>query len=141
MTIGAYWLLAVFLYSYFVLVPSLMPEARPAAQERLLYFVQSNRLLLLVGMAAAVWYRAAHDLAADYLRLAVGVGIGFLLRWHQSGDRRGEYQVGTLYDLAWIAPWLCYAWAAADGAKTPGGRDDDDHARGHVGPCSSCRRS
>ena len=28
MTIGAYWLLAVFLYSYFVLVPSLIPEAR-----------------------------------------------------------------------------------------------------------------
>ncbi len=50
MTIGAYWLLAVFLYSYFVLVPSLIPEARPAAQARLLSFIQLNRLLLLVGM-------------------------------------------------------------------------------------------
>ena len=52
MTIGAYWLLAVFLYSYFVLVPSLIPEVRPAAQARLLYFVQSNRLLLLAGMGS-----------------------------------------------------------------------------------------
>ena len=50
MTICAYWLLAVFLYSYFVLVPSLLPEARDAAQSRLLYYVQWNRLILLAAL-------------------------------------------------------------------------------------------
>ena len=25
---------------------------------------------------------------------------------------RGAYHVGSFYDFAWIAPWLCYAWAA-----------------------------
>jgi len=77
MTIGAYWLLAIFLYSYFVLAPSLLPEARPAAQARLLYFVQSNRLLLLAAMAAAVWFARGTDWRPTYLRMAVGVGIGF----------------------------------------------------------------
>ena len=120
MTIGAYWLLAVFLYSYFVLVPSLMPEARDAAQERLLYFVQSNRLLLLVGMAAAVWFARGTDWRSTYLRMAVGVGIGFVLRLGTNqAIARGVYQVGSFHDLAWIAPWLCYAWAAAEAPASP----------------------
>jgi PAS domain S-box-containing protein len=114
MTIGAYWLLAVFLYSYFVLVPSLLPEAQPAAQARLLYFVQSNRLLLLAAMAAAAWFARDTDWRSTYLRMAVGVGIGFVLRLGTNqAIARGDYQVGSFHDLAWIAPWLCYAWAAA----------------------------
>ena len=32
---------------------------------------------------------------------------------------RGVYQVGRFYDLAWIAPWLCYAWAAAEAPASP----------------------
>jgi PAS domain S-box-containing protein len=120
MTIGAYWLFAVFLYSYFVLVPSLLPEAVPAAQTRLLYFVQWNRLLLLAGMAAAVWFARGTDWRLTYLRLAVGVGIGFVLRIGTSqAIARGDYQVGTFHDLAWIAPWLCYAWAAAEAPASP----------------------
>ena len=64
MTIGAYWLLAVFLYSYFVLVPSLLPEARAAAQARLLYFVQFNRLLLLAGAGRGGVVRARRPTGA-----------------------------------------------------------------------------
>ena len=120
MTIGAYWLLAVFLYSYFVLVPSLLPEARAAAQARLLYFVQWNRLLLLAGMGAAVWFARGTDWRLTYLRLAVGVGIGFVLRiGTNQAIARGDYQVGSFHDLAWIAPWLCYAWAAAEAPASP----------------------
>ena len=136
MTIGAYWLLAVFLYSYFVLVPSLMPEARDAAQERLLYFVQSNRLLLLAGMAAAVWYARGTDWRSTYLRLAVGVGIGFVVRLATNqAIARNEYQVGSLHDLAWIAPWLCYAWAAAEAPASPlrAPATDDHHEALSVG--------
>jgi two-component system NtrC family sensor kinase len=129
MTIGAYWLLAVFLYSYFVLVPSLLPEARPAAQARLLFFVQSNRLLLLAGMAAAVWFARGTDWRLTYLRLAVGVGVGFVLRLGTNqAITRGDYQPGSFYDFAWIAPWLCYAWAAAGAPASPArAPESDDH--------------
>ncbi len=120
MTIGAYSLLAVFLYSYFVLVPSLIPEARPAAQERLLSFVQFNRMLLLVGMGTAVWFTRGNDWRWTYLRMAVGVGVGFVLRFDTNqAIVRGVYQVGSIHDLAWIAPWLCYAWAAAEAPASP----------------------
>jgi PAS domain S-box-containing protein len=115
MTIAAYWLFAVFIYSYFVLVPSLIPSAQTHAQERLLYFVQANRLLLLAGMVGAVWLGRRTSWRSTYLRLAVGVGTGFILRiGTNQAIARGDYQVGSLHDLAWIAPWLCYAWAAID---------------------------
>jgi PAS domain S-box-containing protein len=119
-TMAAYWLLAVFVYSYFVLVPSLVPVARPSSQSRLLYFVQANRLLLLAGMAAAVWFARGTGWRSTYLRLALGVGVGFILRLGTNqAISRGEYQVGSLHDLAWIAPWLCYAWAAVEAPRSP----------------------
>jgi PAS domain S-box-containing protein len=115
MTIAGYCLLAVFVYSYFVLLPSVMSAAQPAAQTRLLYFVQVNRLLLLIAVSLAIWFGRRTPWRPVYVRLAVGVSIGFVVRAvASSAIARGEYQVGTLYDLAWIAPWLCYAWAALD---------------------------
>src|SRR5262245_32103376 len=53
MTIGAYCLLGAFLYSYFALLPGLVPEARAGAQARLLLFVQVNRLVLLACVIGA----------------------------------------------------------------------------------------
>ena len=120
MTIAAYALLAVFVYSYFVLLPSAIPAALPAAQARLLYFVQANRLLLLIAIAAAIWFARRTPWRAIYLRLAIGVAVGFVVRGVASGAiARGAYEVGTLYDLAWIAPWLCYAWAAFETPPSP----------------------
>jgi len=125
MTIAAYCLLAVFVYSYFVLLPSVMPATQPAAQARLLYFVQFNRLFLLIAVSLAVWFGRRTAWRPVYLRLAVGVAIGFVVRAVASGAiARGDYQVGTLYDLAWIAPWLCYAWAALD---TPPSLEEPSH--------------
>jgi PAS domain S-box-containing protein len=123
MTIGAYWLFAVFIYSYFVLVPSVIPSARPQAQHMLLYLVEANRLLLFLCMAGAVWFAWRSDWRATYLRLAVGIGAGLLLRISTNDAiARGEYQVGTLYDLAWILPWICYAWAAIESPPSPPAR-------------------
>jgi PAS domain S-box-containing protein len=120
LTIAAYWLLAVFIYSYFVLVPSMIPAARAHSQQTLLYLVQINRLLLLVCMVLAIWFARRTTFQATYIRLAVGVAAGFLLRIGTSDAiMRGDYQVGTLYDLAWIAPWLCYAWAAIEAPASP----------------------
>jgi PAS domain S-box-containing protein len=134
MTIAAYWLFAVFVYSYFVLVPSLIPSATAHAQSLLLYFVQSNRMLLLAGMAWAVWIARQSDWRATYLRLAVGVGIGFVLRvGTNQAIARGDYQVGSLHDLAWIAPWLCYAWAAVDAPGSPRESREITHETSSVG--------
>ena len=120
MTIAAYCLLAVFLYSYFVLLPSLDCGCAPNAQSRLLSFVQVNRLSLLACMAAAVWFARRTAWRPTYLRLAVGVAIGVVLRFGANqAILRGEYQVGTLYDLAWIMPWLFYAWAALETPPSP----------------------
>ncbi len=120
MTIAAYCLLAVFVYSYFVLLPSVIPAALPGAQARLLYFVQANRLMLLIAVAAAIWFARRTPWRAIYLRLAIGVAVGFVVRVVASGAiARGAYEVGTLYDLAWIAPWLCYAWAAFETPASP----------------------
>jgi PAS domain S-box-containing protein len=120
LTIAAYWLLAVFIYSYFVLVPSMIPAQRAHSQQTLLYLVQVNRLLLLVCMTAAIWFARRSDFQATYARLAGGVAAGFLLRIGTSDAiLRGDYQVGTLYDLAWIVPWLCYAWAAIEAPASP----------------------
>ena len=52
------------------------------------------------------------------LTLALGVAIGFFLRIDTSlAILSGEYQSGTCRDLAWIVPFLCYAWAGARGAS------------------------
>jgi PAS domain S-box-containing protein len=127
MTIAAYCLLAGFIYSYFVLVPSVIPGARPGVQERLLFFVQTNRLLLLVSLVAACWFARRTAWKATYLRLAVGVAIGLLLRLGTNqAIARGDYQVGSLYDLAWIAPWMFYAWAVATAPPSPSGSDESD---------------
>ncbi len=115
MTIAAYCLLAVFLYSYFALLPSLVADALPNAQSRLLSFVQVNRLSLLACMAASYWFARRTAWRPTYLRLVVGVAVGVVLRYSANqAILRGEYQVGTLYDLAWIIPWLFYAWAALE---------------------------
>lgn len=111
--LAAAGLLAVFIYSYFVLVPSFVPEPGSDAQSRLLVLIQANRLLQLAGLLAAVWIGRNTEWHSTYARLAAGVAIGFVLRLGASmAIARGEYRPGTLYDLAWITPWLCYAWAA-----------------------------
>ena len=111
--LAAAGLLAVFIYSYFVLVPSLVPEPGSDAQSRLLVLIQANRLLQLAGLLAAVWIGRNTEWQSTYARLAAGVAIGFVLRLGASmAIARGEYRPGTLYDLAWITPWLIYEWAA-----------------------------
>jgi PAS domain S-box-containing protein len=136
MTIGAYCLLAVFIYSYFVLLPGLLIEGQPATQGRLLNLVNANRLLLLVSVVATFWFARHTAWRTTYLRLSIGVGIGLIFRLVTSqAIMRGDYQVGTVHDLAWILPWLCYAWAAAEAPSTPPAVEpmEDTHEFSSVG--------
>jgi hypothetical protein len=113
--LASHGLLAVFVYAYLVLVPSVVPAMTVEAQDKLLLLVQINRALYLSGLLAAAWFASRSDWQATYLRLAAGAAIGFILRVGASlAIARGNYQVGSPYDLAWIIPWLCLAWAAAE---------------------------
>jgi two-component system NtrC family sensor kinase len=78
-------------------------------------------------MAAAVWAARGTRWRSTYLRLAVGIAIGLVLRASANqAISRGEYHVGSIYDLAWIVPWLFYAWAAADAPPTTRPVPDDE---------------
>ena len=113
--LAANGLLAVFVYAYLVLVPSVVPTMMVEAQDKLLLLVQINRALYLSGLLAAAWFASRSTWQATYLRLAAGAAIGFILRVGASlAIARGDYQVGGPHDLAWIIPWLCLAWAAAE---------------------------
>jgi PAS domain S-box-containing protein len=113
--LAANGLLAVFVYAYLVLVPSVVPTMVVEAQDKLLLLVQINRALYLSGLLAAAWFASRTTWQSTYLRLAFGSAIGFILRVGTSlAIARGNYQVGGPHDLAWIIPWLCLAWAAAE---------------------------
>ncbi len=122
LVLASYGLLAVFIYSYFILIPGLTPGA--SQEVPLFKLVQLNRALLFGSTAAVMvvarrtpWYPA-------YLWLTIGTGVGFFLRITTSlAIVRGNYQSGTLYDLAWILPFLCYARAALAAPESPAESD------------------
>ena len=106
--LAAYGLAAVFIYAYFVLIPPLVPGGGNA-EKTLLQLVQVNRALLFVSTTAVMFAARRTLWYATYRWLAIGTGTGFLLRIFTSlAIARGAYQSGTIYDLAWIVPFLCY---------------------------------
>ena len=117
--IASYGLLAVFIYTYFVLVPGLVPGITDA-QSTLLKLVQVNRALLVGATLWALFDAWKTPWRRTYVLLATGTGIGFCLRIVTSlAIMDGRYQTGTLYDLAWIAPFLCFAGAALSAPDSP----------------------
>jgi PAS domain S-box-containing protein len=123
LVLASYGLLAVFIYSYFILIPGLTPGGADQ-QIALFKLIQVNRALLFGSMAAVTiiarrtpWYPA-------YRWLMIGTGAGFFLRIVTSlAIVRGHYQTGTLYDLAWIVPFLCYVCAALAAPASPAESD------------------
>ncbi len=127
--LAGYGLLAVFLYAYFVLVPSLLPGGGNA-EVRLLQLVQVNRALLFVSMTAFMLIARRTPWFQTYRWLALGTGAGFLLRIYTSlAIARGAYQSGTLYDLAWIVPFLCYLGAVLSAPASPAESDAEAPVR------------
>lgn len=119
LVVGSYGLLAVFIYTYFVLVPGLVPGTSDT-QATLLKLVQVNRALLFGATISAMFVARRTPWLRAYAFLAAGTGIGFFLRIVTSlAIMNGKYQTGTLYDLAWIAPFLCYAGAALSSPDSP----------------------
>jgi two-component system NtrC family sensor kinase len=117
--LAGYGLLGAFIYSYFALIPSLVPNAGDP-ELRLLQLIQVNRALLFVCMTAALLVARRSRWRTAFAWLATGTGAGFLLRYVTSAAIvRGVYQTGTLYDLAWIVPFLCYLAAVVTAPASP----------------------
>jgi PAS domain S-box-containing protein len=123
LVLASYGLLAVFIYSYFILIPGLAP--RGTDQEIALFtLVQLNRALLFGSMGAVLIVARRTPWYGPYLWLTIGTGVGFFLRIVTSlAIVRGNYQSGTLYDLAWVLPFLCYAAAALAAPASPAESD------------------
>jgi PAS domain S-box-containing protein len=89
-----------------------------------LQLVQLNRALLFLGFVSAMIVARRTPWFSAYRWLAIGTGIGFFLRILTSlAIIRGTYQSGTIYDLAWFVPFLCYAGAALAAPASPAESD------------------
>jgi PAS domain S-box-containing protein len=125
MILTAYCLLGLFIYSYFVLLPSIAIDATAEAQARLLYFIQANRFALFVAMALTFWFARGTSWRLTYLKFAIGIGLGVIFRLSANeAIFSGTYRVGGFYDFAWIVPYLFYGWAALGAPASP--RPDAD---------------
>ena len=117
----SYAMLIGFIYAYFIMVPSVVPAGGASPQATLLSLVQVQRFLLVTGLAVSVWLARNTAWRDTFLRLAAGAAVGFFLRLVTSGAiSSGLYREGSFYDLAWIVPFVCYLWAAAEAPASSG---------------------
>lgn len=117
--LASYAMLAGFLYAYIVLVPA----AETPASDRdgtLLAIVNIERVVLAASMVAAAVATRRTSWGRTYVRLASGACAGLILRQFTNlAIVRGTYHIGTVYDLTWIVPFLCFIWAAAGAPSSP----------------------
>jgi PAS domain S-box-containing protein len=117
----SYAMLIGFIYAYFIMVPSVVPAGGASPQATLLSLVQVQRFLLVTGLSASLWLARDTPWRGTFARLAAGVAAGFFLRLVTSGAiSSGLYREGSFYDLAWIVPFICYLWAAAEAPASSG---------------------
>jgi len=112
---ASYAMLMMFVYAYFIMVPSVLPAGgRPAAPESvLLTLVQVQRLVLFGGLAASAWVARETAWGPPFRVMALVTGAGFFLRLVTSAAiSAGSYTEGSFYDLAWIVPYMGFLWAA-----------------------------
>jgi PAS domain S-box-containing protein len=126
----SYAMLIGFVFAYFIMVPSVVPAGAPSPQITLLALVQVQRLLLVAGLAASLWLARETPWRETFARLLLGASAGFFLRLFTSGAIAGDrYHEGSIYDLAWIVPFLCFLWAALE-APASAGEAESVSARG-----------
>ena len=118
--LASYATLMGFVYAYFIMVPSVVPATpRPSPQSFLLTLVQLQRLILFLGMAGCAWVARDTAWARPFKALAFGTGVGFFLRLVTSAAiSQSVYYEGSIYDLAWIVPYLAFLWAVLESPRS-----------------------
>ena len=118
--LSSYGLLAAFIYSYFVMVPSLLPASREQLESVLLALVETHRLLLVAGFAVGYWIAKDQQWRRVYQIILFGTVAGFVLRFVTNrAITTGAYYSGSVYDLAWIVPFFAYFFAAVSAPPSP----------------------
>lgn len=122
--LASYGLLGVFLYAYFVFVPSLVVTAHEA-DATLLTLVEANRVLLAGGALLALCggWRTAWRGAYGYV--AAGSTIALILPLAGGLNVTGPFAT-TLSGIAWLASYLFYAKAALAAPPSPSAADGVD---------------
>ena len=117
----SYGLLAVFVYSYFVLVPSVVPRCGRGAGQLLLAGADQSRLAPARGLLAAAWF--ARDTAWQRHVPAAGDRRGNRLLpadRHQPGDRARRLPASARSTISrGSSPLLCLRVGGADRRRHP----------------------
>jgi two-component system NtrC family sensor kinase len=123
--LASYGLLAAFIYSYFVMVPSLVPASREQVESVLLALVETHRFVLVAAFAAGAWLARDAGWSDTYVRILAGTSAGLVLRIVTNrAIASGAYYSGSVYDLAWIVPFFAYIWAAVEAPVSPAETDE-----------------
>ncbi|HEY2432732.1 MAG TPA: PAS domain S-box protein [Vicinamibacterales bacterium] len=124
---ASYATLMGFVYAYFIMVPSVVPaDGRPSPQSTLLTLVQVQRFVLFAGLAGSAWFARKTAWSRTFIVLTAVTGLGFFLRRFASAAIGANlYYEGSIYDLAWIVPYMGYLWAAHESPASAGWADEN----------------
>jgi PAS domain S-box-containing protein len=119
-----------FLYSFFVTAPPAGSTATDAPVS-LQLVSELQQVVVVIGMAGAMWVARRTPWYGTYRRLALGAAVGFVtLTLSNMSSGEGLYRSGFVYDFAWILPFAFFPWAASaapeseDAATAEADRED-----------------
>ena len=112
--------LTAFLYWSLIIAPASTPAAASMGLRALAVIGPAVRLLSVAGFLLAAWSAGASEWADVYRRLALGMGLAFLVLIALSMMTvNGSYATGSPADIGWMLPFFFAAWAAATSPASP----------------------
>jgi PAS domain S-box-containing protein len=103
-----------FLYWSLIIAPGTDPVRAPMALRALATIGPLVRLTAVAGLLWATWKAGKSAWATVYTRLAMGMGLAFVVLVGLSLlTLTGEYQTGSPADIGWMLPFWFAAWAMA----------------------------
>jgi PAS domain S-box-containing protein len=125
-----------FLYWSLIIAPAADPVQSSSALRMLAIVGPIVRLAAATGLLLAAVAAGNNAWAAVYRRLAVGLGLAFVILVVLSFTAiRGDYRTGAAMDVGWMLPFFFAAWAAATSpASPPPVRTADLWSTGHSSP-------
>ena len=109
-----------FLYWSLIIAPGMDPAQSALALRMLAIIGPLVRLVAVVALLLAAVAARTSAWAAVYQRLALGLGLAFVVLIVLSlATVRGDYHTGSVTDIGWILPFFFAAWAAAAAPASP----------------------